>query len=122
MSNDELTKKYAARFAPPVRLLRVESVNFKPHPFMIGTRHVAHAADKCCGMLGEETMRAIPCAQRGCRSSFEEHVHDTVAFLELTRDASQDETRAVLLPLCKEIEDDDIDGVAFVKSGFKFED
>jgi hypothetical protein len=120
MSNDELTKKYADRFAEPLKLMRIESVNFKPHPFMIGTKHVVHASDHCCGMLGEETMRAVPCAHPGCRSPYEAHVHDTVAMIQLTRNATNEEVQAVLKPLCADFEADGIDGFTFVETPDKF--
>jgi len=42
-----------------------------PHAFVIGTKHVAHASDNHMGMLGEETMKAIPCA--GCHKDYSEH-------------------------------------------------
>ena len=44
-----------------------------PHPFTIGTKHVVHAADHHCGMLGEETCKIIPCAMRGCQLTYKEH-------------------------------------------------
>ena len=44
-----------------------------PHPFFIGPRHVAHASDHCCGRLGEETCREIPCAMKGCNLDYDQH-------------------------------------------------
>jgi len=42
-----------------------------PHPFVIGTKHVVHASDHHMGMLGEETMKAIPCDS--CHKDYSEH-------------------------------------------------
>lgn len=46
-----------------------------PHPFCIGTRHVAYAADHYGGMLGESAIEAsgAPCGMKGCQLSFKEH-------------------------------------------------
>lgn len=40
---------------------RVTSFNHKPHPFVIGPRHVAYASEHG-GLLGEEACRQSPCA------------------------------------------------------------
>ena len=67
----------------------VTSVNFKPHPFMIGTQHVAHASDHFMGMLGNEAIEDLErksgpsCAYRDhngkCMVPYAEHTSDKVA-------------------------------------------
>ncbi len=49
-----------------------------PHPFCITPKHVVHASDHCCGMLGKESMNAAPCGMRfrgggRCQLSADEH-------------------------------------------------
>jgi hypothetical protein len=116
--NDDMLRKYGPRVADPLRLLKVEDVNHKPDVFCVGPKHVAHASDHCCGMLGEETLRAIPCAH--CRQPYAAHEHDTVLMLQLTRDAAKAEVQAALKPLCEDMERDGLAGFAFVESPEKF--
>ena len=98
-------------------------VNQKPHPFMIGSRHVAHASDHCGGMLGEESLRAFPCAMHGCGLPYDQHTKgDHVAFVKLTRDATESELRAWLVSLTEGDESwvtiNKVDGFAFIE-GFQ---
>jgi len=78
------------------KFMSVDNVNHKPHPFMIGPRHISHASDKHMGRLGEETLKAVPCAQPGCRLPYDQHTLDKVVFLQLKRDASSEEVRDIL--------------------------
>ena len=95
----------------------VMAVNHKPHPFTIGPRHVAHASDKHCGRLGEETLQAIPCAASGCGMGYEHHTHDMVAFVKLKRSAKKSEISAFL----RTVVDDEKEWVALNKvDGFVF--
>lgn len=41
------------------------------HPFVVGVKHVVHASNNYGGMLGEETMKAIPCDH--CHQDYSEH-------------------------------------------------
>lgn len=44
-----------------------------PHPFMIGSKHIEHASKLHSGMLGEATMKAVPCVMRGCTLKYDQH-------------------------------------------------
>jgi hypothetical protein len=49
-----------------------------PHPYCIGSRHVAHAADHHMGMLDQYAIKSaeklgIKCQVRGCNLSYEQH-------------------------------------------------
>jgi len=49
-----------------------------PHPYCIGSRHVAHAADHFSGMLGKPAIESaekhgIKCGVKGCNLSYAEH-------------------------------------------------
>jgi len=63
------------------------------HPFTIGTRHVVHASDNHSGMLGEATLRAIPCAARNCGKAYDNPVHKSIkiAMLDVAAGVTQDE-------------------------------
>ena len=126
MTNKELTKKWAGLIGDPLIVRKVDNVNYRPHSFMIGSKHVAHAANYHSGRLGEATMNAIGCAWQDkkygptCGMSYGEHTSDRVMFLSLIRDCSQQEVRNILKPLTAQIEGDKIDGVAFVKNSYNF--
>lgn len=101
----------------------VHWVNQKPHPFTIGPKHVAHAADHCCGMLGEESCRAYPCSAKGCYLDYDQHTKgDHVAFVYLTRNSTVDEMRNWLMSLSEWTENNKIDGFTFVDTGFRIGD
>jgi hypothetical protein len=49
-----------------------------PHPYVIGARHVGHAADRFGGVLGDAAIRSgemagIHCAMKGCKLSYDQH-------------------------------------------------
>jgi hypothetical protein len=100
----------------------VTNVNHKPHPFTIGPRHVAHASDRCGGMLGEETLRAVPCVFPQCRTDYDGHTSDKVAFVKLKRDCTNEEITSFLQSeeVTKLTEAEKIDGFAFVETEEKF--
>lgn len=98
----------------------ITNVNHKPHPFMVGSKHVVHAHDHHSGMLGEATLKAIPCAHRGCTSSYDQHTHDKVLFLQLTRDVKNNEASLELKKLLDIMAANKIDGIAFVEADEKY--
>jgi hypothetical protein len=119
-TNEELTTLMEGLIHEPLKVRSVTHVNFKPHPFMIGPKHVAYAAKCHGGMLGEATMRAVPCAWKHCHTEFEGHTSERVLFVELTRSATNAEVRGVLTPeLGKTMELEGIEGVAFVKNAYE---
>ena len=100
----------------------INTVNHKPHPFTIGPKHIAYAADHCGGMLGTDVCKKAPCAHKGCRLSYEQHTHDTVMFLSLKRNVSNSDAVDQLKQLAAAgMDEDGIDGVAFVKNNFQVE-
>lgn len=102
------------------------NVNFDPHPFMIGPKHVAMAADHYGGVLGPEVLERVPCADRSfgqtCRLSPAEHKSDKVGFIKLTRDCTKAELQAWLVSIKPWLESEKIDGVAFIETGFRPKD
>ena len=102
------------------KFMSVENVNYNPHPYMVGPRHIKHAADNHGGMLGEATMKAIPCAHKGCNFSYEEHTSESVCFMQLLRNCSGNEASEVLKDLQPILEEHKIDGFAFVETDQKY--
>ena len=103
----------------PLNLLSVETVNHDPHPFTVGPKHIEHASDNHGGMLGKETMNAIPCAHKGCNLPYDDHKCDTVAMMSLTRDSTNEQIQECLVKITGVVDESEIDGFTFVKNEFK---
>lgn len=124
-SNEELTAKYNEYYSGDegLRCYIIENVNHKPHPYVVGPRHVAFASERG-GILSEHTIReaeksGVKCACRGCNVPFEGHTSNKVCFLQATREIKNSEVRDLLLRHKDEAEKDGIDGFAFVESDYK---
>jgi len=98
------------------KVLSIDRINHNPHRFMIGPKHVSHASDKHGGMLGEETLKAVPCSHPGCRFSYEEHVSDNIAFLQLKRHGKKDEAEKEIKKLVDTMKENKIDGIVMVET------
>jgi len=103
-----------------VEVKDITSVNHKPHPFVIGTKHVVDAANNHGGMLGQATMDKIPCDY--CKRPASEHTSDKVMFLQLKRNCTNEEIMTFLKSdeMMKLTESEKVDGFAFVETDEKF--
>lgn len=128
MDTKALEEKYKKLIGDPFVVHSVDHANFKPHPYMIGAKHVCHASDHFHGMLGVEAIEdaekhGIHCENgtigNRCHLPYKEHTSDTVIFLKLTRNATNTEAGKVLFAVKAECEADKIDGFAFIESGFR---
>jgi len=126
---DEKIAAYQALVEDEFTVLRITTVNHKPHPFMIGPRHVVYASKHCGGMLDEHALRQHPCVmpvsqrpRRLCGLPYDEHHYDKVGFLKLRQDLRPSQVRRALLRLAeKNIAcGDRIDGFTFVETEDKF--
>ena len=91
---DEIRTQIDALELVEVKVDDIQAVNFKPHPFMIGPRHVGWAADHFFGMLSSDAIEdaekhGITCAHRNCQLKHHEHTYDTVCFVRLTTETTQ---------------------------------
>lgn len=113
----------ATRFAG---FTSINRANYDPHPFTVGPRHIAYAADHNGGILDESVMRRVPCAANigsfRCNVSYDDHRSDKIGFIKLTRHCTVDEMRKWLSSkkITKFMEDNHLDGVAFVETPEKF--
>lgn len=105
----------------------IQYINYKPHPFITGTKLVGWAADNHAGMLGKEATysyekahRGYSCEHPGCTASFDEHKYDTILFLQLTRDVSAEEGHGSLYKLSDLLAQNGIDGILFVETPKKY--
>ena len=96
-------------------------VNHNPHPFMIGPKHVIEASKNHMGMLGKEVFRKIPCASPCCNVPYDEHTYDTICFVSLKKDITNEEAQKDLKKInVFMMEHDLIEGYVFVDTKEKF--
>ena len=125
MSDTMRVAELQALFGDLFEVLKIESCNYKVcgepgHPFTIGPKHVDYAAKYHSNLLGLETLKVISCAAPLCHRAYEDHTHDTVAFVKLTRNCKAEEASAALMNGKAFMEAEDIDGVAFVETPEKY--
>jgi len=105
-------------------LVKVETVCL-PHPYMIGSRHVGHAADHFGGRLGKEAIadaerKGIYCEWRGCQLSYDKHESQMTAFIEVGQNRDLNAVpglHAYLLSIKEQATQLGIDGFAFPLRG-----
>jgi len=116
-SDEELEYKFRTSFNGTFIVRGIRNVNFKPHPFTIGPKHMENS-----GMYLDPN--SAPCAVPGCKLKYEDHLSDKVMFLECARDVTEKEAKEVLgsQKIIDAMEHFEIDGFAFVESrkGYKF--
>lgn len=103
-----------------IKLLEIQEVNHKPHPYIIGPKHVTYASDHCCGRLGEDVMNALPsCKPKGYYGPdvyLKDITFDRVCFMQLTRSVPRKEFLEGMQPAMDEWEKAGIDGMVFVET------
>ena len=103
----------------------IMEVNHKPHPYTVGPRHVTYASEHG-GMLSPDVIRQgekankCKCAAKGCTIPYDEHTADTVMFLQLKRNGTNEEANAFLKGISDEVAADGIDGFAMIETEEKF--
>ena len=122
MKNEEVIKraKELLEEGNIFEVLEIRGANHKPHQFMVGPKHVAHAYDHYSGLLGEETLKEVNCAYPGCRLSYDEHTYDKVMFLQLKRNMTNQEASDEVKKIIPLLEGNGIVGVSFVETKEKF--
>lgn len=109
MSTAEKIAKY-----PKTEFFEVVDTIGVPHPFTIGSRHVAHAADHFMGCLGEEAIKDLEkklgrpsCQATGCNLKYQEHEQALVVAVKKKGD---EDLKAYLQSIVKQCEDDGFAG------------
>lgn len=100
-------------------IMSITEVNFKPHPYMIGPRHIQN------NILHPEEIRrlektGVNCYHPKCTASYDEHTHDTGMFLKLTCNLTEEEAKPILTPVLELIESLGICGICFVDTPEKY--
>jgi hypothetical protein len=115
---DELPKLFQPVVAEHFIVMSASHVNFKPHPFTIGVRHMLKDS-----MTVDPTL--APCAAKMghemCRLSYAEHTYDTVVFLQCKHDVPEPVASECLRNLEPLLKEHKCDGVTFVEhpDGYK---
>lgn len=83
------------------------------HPYVIGVKHVAYAADNQGGILDQYVMDRFPCDH--CKKPYSDAVHTSIkiAHVYLDRDASEQEVSHWLSGIKPELEAQGIGGFTF---------
>jgi hypothetical protein len=96
----------------------ITNVNYKPHPFTVGPEHVEYAVKHNFGHLDESVARAVPCAARirgkRCNFSYDDHISDRLALVQLKRNCESSEMQTWLQSLISWATSVHIDGFTFV--------
>lgn len=106
---------------PYVTFDKLIRINHDPHPYVIGSEHVAHASDNYNGILDERTTETLTCAMKGCTLTAKEHTSNLVMAVECNSDFDPDNEEhakvvtEVLKYAAKHTEDGAIDGFIMVK-------
>jgi hypothetical protein len=118
---EQLEKKYAEKAPDYLMVKSVQCVNFNPHPFMIGTRHIKAANENYrMGRIDKEVMEEVGCAHKGCNLPLSAHKYDKVLFLQLKRNVDATEINKWGKELISDLTDDKIDGITFVETDEKY--
>lgn len=101
-------------------ILDLQEFNHQPHPFTIGREHIQRyhldTTKPCAGYVndqGDYRNTSKP-GYHKCGLPLEQHTHDEVIFLQLTRNVKHEEAHAELLKLKPLMEEMKIEGIAFV--------
>ena len=116
---DNLESKYAERIRAPYSLACIDEVP-DPHPFMVGTAHVAAASDRHGGILGEAALCAHGCYVKGCGRPYTAHRWDTILFIRMPEPMGgflPEDLADTLRALGDEATADGISGFAFLDPG-----
>ncbi len=123
MNREKLKTKYQEKDLTPLKVKDIISINHSPHPFCIGSEHVAFVNTNYSVALGDSCFSdpAFPtCSMRGCNLPYDAHTCDDVLAMELTKNATNMEVQIALSNINDEVTDDGLDGYIFVENEFEF--
>ncbi len=114
MTRDELKEKYCSKKLEGMKFVDLVNVNFKPHPFTLGS-----FASKHGNQDDLNAMNSYPCCHPGCNLSYKEHTFDLVLKSNLTRNVTNKTISESVYAIKEEMEDDMIDGLVFIENKYK---
>jgi hypothetical protein len=96
-----------------IKFEEFKSVNFKPHPFMIGPKHFP----KNGGMYIKP--RQAPCCMPDCGLDYDQHTSEQIVMMKLLQDITNKDIQPILLSIKDWLEKNKFSGVGFNENGFK---
>ena len=100
-----------------LKLHSVTHVNYKPHPYMIGTPHLTKSSGIYLN-IEEAESKGAKCAHKNCNLSYKEHTSDRIGFVQTIKNCTNEDVQKALLPIVEEIGEKILDGLAFIESEF----
>lgn len=126
-NEDKLSKiKEHLKHQDLFNVLSIDNVNYKPHPFCIGSEHIQQYSldtSKGCAMRVASNGKWSTNYKQGynrCGLSIEEHTCDTVAFLQLLRNGTNNEAQIILKELVDKLGENFVTGFSFVETEEKY--
>ena len=101
----------------------ISSVNFKPHPYTIGTKHLEYNDSMYLGeseILDMEREHGPMCAHPQCQLLYGQHTSDTVAFIKLATNVDHEDLKSELLKIADLCKSNKVDGFGFIETDQKF--
>ena len=102
------------------KVLRIESINWRPHMPMVGVKHIAEASDRHGGKISHDVFDKVGCQHqdhRGgsfCGLKYDEHACDIAMMLQLKQHRTNSQVKTMLSELGTYLEGNGIDGIVFV--------
>ena len=124
MDSDKVLAELQAIEQTAFNIKQVEAVNFNPHPYTIGPRHLQYNDSMYLGkeqILQMEAKRGPMCAHPKCRLPYKEHTCDWVAFISAAKNLTKEEAHKALLALKPVAESTGLSGFAFIRSEYSIE-
>jgi hypothetical protein len=99
----------------------VNTINYKPHPFVISVKHVACADKYNNGKLDQSVLSRYACSRPGCDLPYDQHTHNAVILVALTQHCTKAAFSAALQEAqAASLEADGIDGILLVDTVEQF--
>lgn len=120
MSNEEKETKMRELITDDRIIVKsITNINHKPHPYVLGAKHIVYTSDHHGGTMGDETLNAVPCDHPGCVIPYDKHTSDLVCFLQFKEDISPKVLQDELKKVVSSLGEDFVDGFAFVEGDGK---
>lgn len=101
-------------------ILDLQEINHKPHRFTLGPEHIQKwhidTTKPCAGYVNDEGAyrNSSKPGYHKCGLPMDQHTHEEVIFLQLTRNANNEEAHSEMLKLKPLMEEMKIEGLCFV--------
>ena len=102
-----------------IKFKSIIAINHKPHGYVVGVQHITKSDSAYLNIEAVER-KGVTCAYPECKLSYAEHTSDKVAFLQLTKDLTNEEVRLILTGIPDLLQANKIDRIVFVETDKKY--